>query len=104
LSKNFSIKTIIQPKKVIHKKILKQTLAVVTDAKVSGFAKGLFAYQITPETAIGGPIALIEDDDIIEIDIKNRKLNVELSDAELEQRKRLATPKKTNWKLDFDNI
>jgi dihydroxy-acid dehydratase len=78
---------------IVGKK-LDTTLAVVTDGKVSGFARGPFVCQVTPEAAIGGPIALIKDGDIIEIDIKNRKLSVELSDAELERRKKDWQPPK----------
>lgn len=65
---------------------LESKCALVTDGKISGFAKGPFICQVSPEAAEGGPLALIEDGDIIEIDIPNRRLDVLLSESELEQR------------------
>jgi len=70
---------------------LEANCALVTDGKISGFAKGPFICQVSPEAALGGPIAMIRDGDIIEIDVPNRKLNVLISKEELDERIR-------NWK------
>ena len=63
-------------------------VAVITDGKFSGFTRELGICQITPEAAIGGPIALIKDGDIVHIDIENRMLNVDVSQEEFERRRR----------------
>lgn len=65
---------------------LEEHCALVTDGKISGFAKGPFICQVTPEAAEGGPLAVIEDGDAIEIDIPGRKLGVRLSDEALAER------------------
>jgi dihydroxy-acid dehydratase len=66
-------------------------VALVTDGRFSGASRGISVGHVSPEAAEGGPIAFIEDGDIIEIDIKNRTINAKLSDEELEKRK-------ANWK------
>ncbi|WP_375154129.1 dihydroxy-acid dehydratase [Parageobacillus sp. VR-IP] len=66
-------------------------VALVTDGRFSGASRGLSVGHVSPEAAEGGPIAFIEDGDIIEIDITNRTINVKLSDEEWEKRK-------ANWK------
>lgn len=65
---------------------LETKCALVTDGKISGFAKGPFICQVSPEAAEGGPLALVQDGDTIEIDIPNRKLNLLISQTELEER------------------
>lgn len=61
-------------------------VALITDGRFSGTNKGLGIGHVSPEAAVGGPIALVEDGDMIEIDIPNRKLNVEISKEEMEGR------------------
>jgi len=65
---------------------LHEQCAVVTDGKVSGFAKGPFICQVTPEAAVGGPIAVVEEGDLVEIDLPNRKLNLKVSQDVLDRR------------------
>ena len=65
---------------------LETKCALVTDGKISGFAKGPFICQVSPEAADGGPLAVVQDGDWIEIDIPNRKLNIQISDIELKNR------------------
>jgi dihydroxy-acid dehydratase len=71
---------------------LEANCALVTDGKISGFAKGPFICQVSPEAALGGPIAMIRDGDIIEIDVPKRKLNVLISKEELDERIRSWKP------------
>ena len=71
---------------------LEAACALVTDGKISGFAKGPFICQVSPEAALGGPIAIIKDGDIIEIDVPNRKLNLLIPQEELEDRLRSWKP------------
>jgi len=65
---------------------LDKSCALVTDGKFSGFARGPGVCQVSPEAAVGGPIALVKDGDIIEIDVPNRQINVQLSDQEIQKR------------------
>ncbi|MDO4179094.1 MAG: dihydroxy-acid dehydratase [Phascolarctobacterium sp.] len=62
-------------------------VALLTDGRFSGATRGACIGHISPEAAIGGPIALIQDGDIIDINIPERTLNVRLSDEELAERK-----------------
>jgi dihydroxy-acid dehydratase len=65
---------------------LGEEVALVTDGRFSGATRGACVGHVSPEAAEGGPIAIVRDGDIIEIDIPNRTLNVELDDAEIERR------------------
>lgn len=76
------------------KALLKQGLrdmVRLSDARMSGTSYGACVLHVAPEAFIGGPLALIKTGDIIEMDIPNRRLNVQLSDAELEDRRQ-------NWR------
>ena len=61
-------------------------VALMTDGRFSGATYGLMIAHMAPEAAVGGPIAVLRDGDVIEIDIPNRKLDVRLSDEELQER------------------
>jgi dihydroxy-acid dehydratase len=63
-------------------------VALITDGRFSGGTRGACIGHVSPEAAEGGPIGLLQDNDIIEIDIPSRKLVVKLSDEELEKRAR----------------
>ena len=65
---------------------LSSTVALLTDGRFSGATRGLMAGHVSPEAAMGGPIAAIREGDIIHFDIPNRKLTVEVSDEELAAR------------------
>jgi len=67
---------------------------LITDGRFSGGTRGACVGHISPEAALGGPIALLQNGDIIEIDIPPRTLQVRLSPEEIEQRKgRWVAPK-----------
>jgi len=66
---------------------LGESVALITDGRFSGGTRGACIGHVSPEAAVGGPIGLLKDGDIIEIDIPANKINVKLSDAELAQRK-----------------
>ncbi len=70
---------------------LGETVALVTDGRFSGGTRGACVGHVSPEAAAGGPIALLQDGDPVFIDIPNRRLQVELSDVELDKRRK-------NWK------
>ena len=73
---------------------LGSTVALITDGRFSGASRGAAIGHVSPEAAVGGPLALIEEGDIISIDIPNYSLNVKLSDEELEKRRKAWKPKK----------
>src|ERR1043166_6641887 len=71
-------------------------IALITDGRFSGATRGFCIGHVGPEAAIGGPIALLQDGDIIEIDAVDGILNVKLTDAELADRKTKWAPRQTN--------
>ena len=68
---------------------LGESVALITDGRFSGGTRGACIGHISPEAAVGGPIGLIEEGDVIEIDIPNHSINVKVSDEELAERKKL---------------
>ena len=70
---------------------LGESVALITDGRFSGASRGASIGHVSPEAAVGGPIALIEEGDIIEIDIPAMRLNVRVSEQEMADRK-------ANWK------
>ena len=77
---------------------LDKDVALITDGRFSGATRGASIGNVSPEAASGGTIGIIQDGDIIEIDIPNRKLNVKLSDEEIEKRKSEKEPYKIEVK------
>lgn len=73
-------------------------VALITDGRFSGATRGASIGHISPEAAEGGPIALVKDGDIIEIDMNKGILNLKIDDKELEARKKDWTPKKSDAK------
>jgi dihydroxy-acid dehydratase len=65
---------------------LGDSVALLTDGRFSGATHGLMAGHVAPEAANGGPIAAIQDGDLIVFDLPNRKLNIEVTDAEVQKR------------------
>ena len=65
---------------------LGESVALLTDGRFSGATRGLMAGHVAPEAARGGPIAAVQEGDIIVFDINNRRLDVELKDGEITQR------------------
>ena len=66
---------------------LGSTVALITDGRFSGASRGASIGHVCPEAQVGGPIALVEEGDIISIDIDNHRLDVKVSDEELAARK-----------------
>lgn len=77
----------LYPTSFVKGKGIGKEVALLTDGRYSGGSSGLSIGHIAPEAANKGPIALIKNGDIINIDIPNRTVDVELSDEELEQRR-----------------
>ena len=66
---------------------LGSTVALITDGRFSGASRGASIGHVSPEAQVGGPIALVEEGDIISIDIDNHKLELKVSDEEMAARK-----------------
>jgi dihydroxy-acid dehydratase len=73
------------PRKILEKGIT--DMVRVSDARMSGTAYGTVVLHTSPEAAIGGPLALVRNGDMIELDVAARRLQLEVSDAELQRRK-----------------
>jgi dihydroxy-acid dehydratase len=65
---------------------LDDSVTLLTDGRFSGATHGLMAGHVAPEAVIGGPIAALRDGDIVKFDVPNRRLDVELSDEEIQER------------------
>jgi len=64
----------------------------ISDARMSGTAYGTVVLHVCPEAATGGPLALVQDGDIIELDVEERRLHLDVSDEELAKRRVSWTP------------
>lgn len=76
-----------KPMKLLYGQGLNKCTALITDGRFSGTNNGCFVGHISPEAAAGGPIALIEDGDEIEIDVVNKRIELKVSDEELARRR-----------------
>ncbi|MFQ9114689.1 dihydroxy-acid dehydratase [uncultured Eubacterium sp.] len=81
------MREMLNPTSAIAGMGLGETVALITDGRFSGASRGASIGHVSPEAAVGGPIALVEEGDIINIDIPNMTLNVDVSDEELAKRK-----------------
>ena len=73
---------------------LGSTVALITDGRFSGASRGAAIGHVSPEAAVGGPIALVHEGDTILVDIPNNRLELKVSDEELAERRAAWTPKK----------
>jgi dihydroxy-acid dehydratase len=67
---------------------LSETVALLTDGRFSGATRGLMAGHVSPEAAVGGPIAAIREGDMVVFDIPNRTLSMDVPQEEIEARLR----------------
>ncbi|MEY2372683.1 dihydroxy-acid dehydratase [Lysinibacillus capsici] len=77
----------LAPTSAIQGRGLGTKVALITDGRFSGASRGISIGHISPEAAEGGPIALVENGDIIEIDLPNRTINLQVSDEVLAERR-----------------
>ena len=87
------MREMLNPTSAIAGMGLGSTVALITDGRFSGASRGASIGHISPEAAVGGPIALIEEGDIIRVDIPAKGLNVLVSDEELKRRKAAWKPR-----------
>ncbi|WP_026503849.1 dihydroxy-acid dehydratase [Butyrivibrio sp. NC3005] len=88
------MREMLNPTSAIAGMGLGSTVALITDGRFSGASRGASIGHVSPEAAVGGPIALVEEGDIISIDINNNTLNVKISDEEMDRRRALWKPRK----------
>ena len=81
------MREMLSPTSAVMGKGLGKEVALITDGRFSGGSHGFVVGHITPEAAEGGPIALIENGDVITIDAVTRQISVNVSDAEMAKRK-----------------
>ena len=81
------MREMLNPTSAIMGRGLGSTVALITDGRFSGATRGASIGHVSPEAAMGGPIALVKNGDIIEIDIPNSKITLKVSDEELAKRK-----------------
>ena len=72
------------PPKILRRGIT--DMVRISDARMSGTAFGTVCLHSSPEAAVGGPLAVVQNGDFIELDVKNRRLHLDISDAELAAR------------------
>jgi L-arabonate dehydrase len=74
------------PEKILKKGI--KDMVRISDGRMSGTAAGTVILHVSPESAIGGTLALVQNGDMIELDVENRKLHLDISEEELQKRKK----------------
>ena len=73
------------PEKLLHKGV--RDMVRISDGRMSGTAAGTVILHVSPESSVGGVLALVKNGDMIELDVEQRRLHLEISDEELRQRK-----------------
>jgi dihydroxy-acid dehydratase len=81
------MREMLSPTSAIMGKGLGSEVALMTDGRFSGGSHGFVAGHVSPEAAVGGPIALIEDDDVITFDAEKRRIDISIDEEELARRK-----------------
>lgn len=87
------MREMLNPTSAIAGMGLGESVALITDGRFSGSSRGASIGHVSPEAAVGGPIALVKEGDLIKININEKTLNIEVSDEELEQRRKAWTPR-----------
>lgn len=92
------MREMLSPTSAIMGKGMGKDVAFLTDGRFSGGSHGFVVGHVTPEAALGGPIALIKNGDKITIDAEKRQVNVDLSESELKRRAKNWKPPKARYK------
>lgn len=90
------MREMLNPTSAIAGMGLDSSVALITDGRFSGASRGASIGHVSPEAAVGGPIAFVHEGDIISIDIPNHKLDMKVSDEEIARRKAEWVPRKPN--------
>lgn len=95
------MREMLNPTSAIAGMGLGSSVALITDGRFSGASRGASIGHVSPEAAVGGPIALIEEGDIISINIPENTIDVKLSEEELSSRKEKWAPKEPKVKTGY---
>ena len=95
------MREMLNPTSAIAGMGLGSSVALITDGRFSGASRGASIGHVSPEAAVGGPIALVEEGDIISINIPENTINVKVSDEELAKRKENWAPKEPKVKTGY---
>ncbi len=95
------MREMLNPTSAIMGRGLGSTVALITDGRFSGATRGAAIGHVSPEAAVGGNIALVQDGDIIEIDIMANTINFKVSEEELEKRRAAWVPKEPRIKTGY---
>ena len=95
------MREMLNPTSAIAGMGLGSTVALITDGRFSGASRGASIGHVSPEAAVGGPIALVEEGDIIKINIPENRLELAVSDEELARRKANWTPREPKVKTGY---
>ncbi|WP_419727597.1 dihydroxy-acid dehydratase [Terrisporobacter petrolearius] len=89
------MREMLNPTSAIAGMGLGESVALITDGRFSGASRGASIGHVSPEAAVGGPIALVKEGDLIRININEKTLDIEVSEEELEKRRKNWTPRET---------
>ncbi len=95
------MREMLNPTSAIAGMGLGSTVALITDGRFSGASRGASIGHVSPEAAVGGPIALVEEGDIISINIPEMKLDIKVSDEEMAKRKEAWQPREPKVKTGY---
>ncbi|MBQ8883453.1 MAG: dihydroxy-acid dehydratase, partial [Oscillospiraceae bacterium] len=95
------MREMLNPTSAIAGMGLGSTVALITDGRFSGASRGASIGHVSPEAAVGGPIAFVEEGDIIKIDIPSNTITLDVSDEVLEARKSKWTPREPKVKTGY---
>ena len=90
------MREMLNPTSAIAGMGLGSSVALITDGRFSGASRGASIGHVSPEAAVGGPIALVKEGDMIKINIPEMRLDMDVSKEELEKRKEEWQPKEKN--------
>jgi dihydroxy-acid dehydratase len=91
----------------IPKKLLAQgvrDMVRISDARMSGTSYGACVLHVAPESFVGGPLALVRDGDIVELDVPARRLSLRVSDDELARRRASWTPRQVEYPRGYGHM
>ena len=95
------MREMLNPTSAIAGMGLGSSVALITDGRFSGASRGASIGHVSPEAALGGPIALVEEGDIIKIDIPNMKLELDVDENVLEERRKNWQPREPKVKTGY---
>ena len=90
------------PKKILEKGV--KDMVRISDGRMSGTAYGTTILHVSPESAIGGTLALVENGDMIELDVEKRRIHLDVSDEELKKRRDRWSPPKMATNRGYVNL